>query len=41
MKMALDTSKVNAADITEMLSQTKNMETSIQPHLGGNIDLKL
>jgi hypothetical protein len=41
MKMAMDTAKVNAANMTEMLGQNKAMERSVQPHLGGNFDMKM
>jgi len=42
LRMAMDASKTQAANITEMLGQsTKAMEMSVSPHLGGNIDIKL
>jgi hypothetical protein len=41
MKMAMDTAKVNAANMTEMLSQTNAMQLSVQPHLGGNFDIRV
>ncbi|QUH19016.1 YjfB family protein [Alkaliphilus sp. B6464] len=42
MKMAMDTTKVQAVDLTEMLEvNTKIMEQSINPHMGGNIDIRL
>ncbi|WHY94149.1 YjfB family protein [Neobacillus cucumis] len=41
MKMAMDTTKTNAAGLTEMLSQTKSMEMSIQPNIGGNLDIRI
>lgn len=34
LKMAMDTSKIQAADLTRM------MEQSVNPHMGGNIDIK-
>jgi hypothetical protein len=37
----MDTTKTASAGLTEMLSQTKSMEMSVQPNLGGNIDIKL
>ena len=40
MKMAMDAGKVNASGLIDMMSQTKNMEMSVQPNLGGNIDIK-
>ena len=41
-KMAMDTSKVQAVDLTQMLeANTKIMEQSINPNLGKNIDIKL
>lgn len=42
MKMAMDISKVQAVDLTQMLeANTKVMEQSITPHVGQNIDIKL
>ncbi len=42
LKMAMDTSKVQAVDLTQMLeANTKIMEQSINPNLGKNIDIKL
>jgi hypothetical protein len=41
MKMAMDTAKVNAANMTEMLSQTNAMHQSVQSHLGGRIDVRV
>jgi hypothetical protein len=41
MKIAMDTAKINAAGLTEMLSQSKAMEMSVQPHLGGNLDIRI
>ena len=42
LKMAMDTAEVQAVDITQMLeANAKMMEQSINPHLGGNIDIKL
>ncbi|WP_110942986.1 YjfB family protein [Inediibacterium massiliense] len=35
MKMAMDTSKEQMSDLTKM------MEQSVNPHIGGSIDLKL
>lgn len=40
MKMAMDAGKVNAVGLIDMMSQTKNMEMSVRPNLGGNIDIK-
>jgi hypothetical protein len=40
MKIAMDTAKTNAANITEMLSQTSAMQQSVQPHLGSLIDVR-
>jgi hypothetical protein len=40
-KMAMDTAKVNATNMTEMLGQNKAMEQSVQPHLGGNFDIRM
>jgi len=33
MKIAMDTAKVQTADLTKM------MEQSVNPHIGGNIDI--
>ncbi len=41
MKMAMNTDKGQAAKITQLLESTKQMERSLNPHLGGNIDIKL
>lgn len=42
MKMAMDTAKIQTADLTQMLeANTKMMEQSVNSHLGGNIDIKL
>ncbi|QXM05183.1 YjfB family protein [Crassaminicella indica] len=35
MKMAMDTSKSQSVELTKM------MEQSVNPHVGGNIDIKL
>jgi hypothetical protein len=40
MKIAMDTAKVNAANMTELLGQTSAMQRSVQPHLGGNFDIR-
>lgn len=48
MKMAMDTAKGQTADLVDMLEEnnlintdTKVMEQSVTPHLGGNIDISL
>ena len=42
MKMAMDTVEVQAVDTTQMLeANTRIMEQSINPKLGGNIDIRL
>lgn len=42
MKMAMDSMKGQGVDLTEMLEvNTKMMEQSVNPHVGGNIDIKL
>ena len=42
MKMALDSAKVQAVDMAKMLeTNTKIMEQSINPNIGGNIDISL
>lgn len=35
MKLAMDTATSQSAEMTKM------METSVNPHIGGNIDIKL
>lgn len=39
LKMAMDTSKIQVAEMLEV--NTKAMEQSINPKLGGNIDIRL
>ena len=41
MKMAMDSAKVNAENMAEMLSQTQVLEHAAQPYLGSLIDIKL
>lgn len=42
LKMAMDTSKIQATDLTQLLqTNTKIMEQSINPNVGTNIDIKL
>lgn len=42
MKMAMDSAKGQANDMTKMLeANTKMMEQSVNPNLGGNLDIKL
>jgi hypothetical protein len=41
IKMAMDSAKVNTANMTEMLSQNSAMQQSVQPHLGGHIDIRV
>ena len=42
MKMAMDTAKMQTADLTKMLeANTKMMEQSVNPHLGANIDIRV
>lgn len=44
MKHVMDTAEQNGDMISQLLSETGNMqalEQAAQPHLGGNIDLKL
>jgi len=42
MKMAMDSAKGQVSDLTQMLeANTKMMEQSVSPHIGGNIDIKL
>ena len=40
MKMAMESMKVQGADLAKMLeTTTKIMEQSTNPHIGGNIDI--
>ena len=42
LKMAMDTSKVQAVDLTQMLeANTRIIEQSVNSHIGKNIDIKL
>ncbi|QZY57539.1 YjfB family protein [Crassaminicella profunda] len=42
MKMVMDTAKGNGQAMTEMMNTSaKTMELSVNPHVGGNLDLKL
>lgn len=42
LKLSMDSAKVQSANLAEMIQQsTKAMEMSVNPHLGGNIDIKL
>lgn len=42
LKMAMDNMKGQGVDLTRMLEvNTKMMEQSVNPHVGGNIDIKL
>ncbi len=42
MKMAMDNSQVQVADLMRAMdANTKVMEQSVTPHIGGNIDIKL
>jgi len=42
LKLSMDSVKVQAQNMAEMLKQsTKAMELSVNPYLGGNIDIKL
>lgn len=42
MKMAIDTSQAGATDLLQALEvNTKIMEQSLNPHIGGSIDISL
>ncbi len=42
MKMAMTTAKDQSIDLLKMLeTNTKLMEQSVNPHIGGNVDIKL
>jgi hypothetical protein len=41
-KIAMDAAKGQAVDLTQMLQQSaKAMELSVNPNLGGNIDIRI
>jgi hypothetical protein len=41
MKMAMDTVKQQGEMATQLLSPSTNMSQSLQPHLGGNLDIRV
>lgn len=42
MKIAMDTGKTQANDMVEMMQESsKNMEQSVNPNLGGDIDIRV
>lgn len=42
MKMAMDTSEAGVTDLLQVLeANTKMMEQSVNPHIGGSVDIKL
>ncbi|MFA5524721.1 MAG: YjfB family protein [Tissierellales bacterium] len=42
LKLSMDSAKMQSANLAEMLQQsTKAMEMSVNPHIGGNIDMRL
>lgn len=42
LKMAMDTGKMQMQDLTQMMEQsTKQMEQTINPNLGKNIDISI
>lgn len=42
MKLAMDSGKASSEGMTQLMTDmTKAMEQSVNPHLGGNIDLSL
>lgn len=42
MKMAMTTAKDQSIDLLKILeTNTKLMEQSVNPHIGGNVDIKL
>ena len=42
LKMAMDSMKGQSIDLTKMLEvNTKMMEQSVNPHIGGNIDISI
>lgn len=42
VKMAMDSAEAQALQMTEMLEETtKLMEQSVNPHIGGNMDISI
>lgn len=41
VKLAMDTAKGDSSNMTHMLEQSKAMAQSVQPHLGGILDIKM
>lgn len=41
VKMAMNAATTNAEGMVAMLNQTQAMQQSVQPHLGGMIDIKI
>jgi hypothetical protein len=40
MRIAMDTAQIQATNMTEMLNQSSAMQRSVQPHLGGSVDIR-
>lgn len=40
-KIAMQTATANAAGMVDMLNQVQAVQKSVQPHLGGIIDIKI
>jgi hypothetical protein len=40
MRIAMDTAQIQATNMTEMLSQSSAVQRSVQPHLGGSVDIR-
>ena len=41
MKLAMDTARIQGAQMAELAAQTaKTMELSVQPHLGAGLDIR-
>lgn len=40
MRIAMDTAQIQATNMTEMLSQSSSIQRSVQPHLGGSVDIR-
>lgn len=41
MKIAMESAKVNAANMAEMLNQNTAAQQAVHPHLGGRLDIRL
>ncbi len=40
MKMVMDTAKGEVADLTKMMEVNRDIQRSVLPHLGSNVDIR-